>query len=110
MPSRRSTLILPTQHPTTGTTFITDCRSTKHLDHIPDPVTKPGSIGGGSRHECPVCDNFHDICNGRCSPLDGRRSNAALHMERIKQRSDRPLSPSARDEVNSHRTCCCSAS
>ena len=24
MPSRRSTLILPTQHPTTGTTFITE--------------------------------------------------------------------------------------
>jgi len=38
---------LPTQHPTTGTTFITVCRSTKHLDHIPGPVTKPGSIGGG---------------------------------------------------------------
>jgi hypothetical protein len=50
----------------------------------PDPVTTPGSIGGGSRHERPACDNFHDICNGRSPPFDGRRSNAALHMERIK--------------------------
>src|SRR3979411_1539335 len=100
MPSRRSTLILPTQHPTSATTFITSCRSKKQHDHTPDPVTKPGSIGGGSRHERPVCDNFHDICNGRSSPFDGRRSNTALHMERIKKRSDRPVSASARDKVD----------
>jgi hypothetical protein len=80
----RSTSILPTRHPTIGTTFTTDCRSTKHREHTPDPVTTPGSIGGGSRHERPVRDNFHDICNGRPPPFDGRRSNAALHMERIK--------------------------
>src|SRR5579864_7157869 len=98
MPSKRWTLILPTQHPTTGTTFTTDCRSTKHLDHTPDPVTKPGSIGGGSRHEGALCDNDHHICSGCTSPFDDRRKNATLHMERIEQRSDRPLSASARNK------------
>ena len=34
-------------------------------------------------------DDFHDICCDRSSPLDDRRNDAALHMERIKQRSDR---------------------
>src|SRR6476660_9117205 len=98
MLSRHSTSILPTQHLTTGTTFTIDCRSTKHLDHTPDPVTRPGSIGERSRHERSVCDNSCDICCDRTSLLDGRRSNTALHMECVEQRSDRPLSPSARDE------------
>ena len=42
---------------------------------------------------------FHDICCDSSSPLDGRRGDTALHMERIKQRSDRPLSPSTCDTL-----------
>ena len=37
---------------------------------------------------------FHDIRRGSSPPLDGRRDDAALHMECIAQRSDRSLPPS----------------
>src|SRR5262245_33514082 len=97
MPSKRSASILPTLRPTIGTTFTTDCRSTKHLGHTPDPVTKPGSIGGGSRHEPSLRDDFHDFRSDRSSYFDDRRSATALHMERIEQRSNRPLPTAARE-------------
>src|SRR5712664_3541571 len=102
MSSRRTASIRPTQHPTIGTTFITDCRSTKHLGNTHDPATRPGSIAGGRRHERSVWDNFYDVCSDHSSPLDGRRDDAALHMERIKQRSDWTLSRPACDTTDRH--------
>src|SRR6185312_12832088 len=69
MLSKRSASILPTLRPIIGTTFTTDCRSTKHLDHTPDPATRPGSIGGESRRERSVCDHFLDMRGERSSPL-----------------------------------------
>src|ERR1700751_6077549 len=97
MLSRLSASILPTPRLTIGTTFITDCRSTRHLDRTPDLVTGLGSIGGGWRHERPVSDTFHGNCCDRPSPFYDRGNDTALHMERIKQRSDRPLSYSSYD-------------
>src|ERR1700752_1105347 len=96
---RRLTSILPTQHPTIGTTFTTDCRSTKHLDHIPDPVTTLGFIGEGGCHECSVRDYFHDIRSNCSSPFNDWRSATTLHMECIEQRSNWPFPPSADDHV-----------
>src|SRR6516162_8231176 len=104
MLSKRSASILPTPHPIIGTTFITDCRSTKRLGHTLGPVTRRGSIGGDSCNERSVPDDFHRSCCDRPSPLDGRRGEAALHLECIKQRSDRPLSRSTCDTVSRHRT------
>jgi hypothetical protein len=47
MLSKRSESILPMPRLIIGTTFTTDCRSTKHLGHTRDPATEPGSIAGG---------------------------------------------------------------
>jgi conjugative transfer signal peptidase TraF len=77
MRSKRSASILPTLHPTIGTTFTTDCRSTKLLAHIRDPVTKPGSIVGEPRHERSVCDDFRDNCGNRSSHFDDRTNATA---------------------------------
>src|SRR5882757_8637529 len=104
MVSRRSASIRPTQHPNIGTMFIIDCRSTKHRGHTQAPATRLGSIAGGSRHERSVWDNFYDVCSDHSSPLDGRRSDTALHLERIKQRSDWTLSCSTCDTVGLTRS------
>src|SRR5581483_11787981 len=99
MLSRPSASILPTPRLIIGTTFTTDCRSTKRLGHIRDPATKPGSIAGGWCHECPVSDIFHGSCRDKSSHFHNRGNDTALHMERIKQRADRPLSYSSYDTL-----------
>src|SRR5215471_9150197 len=103
MLSKRSESILPTPRQIIGTTSTTDCRSTKHPGHTPGPVTRRGSIGGKSCHEHSVRDGLHHVCSDHSSPLDGRTDDTALHLERIKKRSDRPLSRSTCDTVDRYR-------
>ena len=50
-------------------------------------------------------DGLHHVCSDYSSPLDGRRCDAALHLECIKQCSDRPLSRSTCDTVDRYRAC-----
>ena len=95
---RGARLLAPRSQPIVGQ------RNTSTIHSIASPT--PGSIGGGSRHECAVRDYFHDICSDGSSPFDDRRSATTLHMECIAQRSDRSLPSSTCVEVDGHGTRC----